>query len=470
MAGWLKGDSPLFVLGVFGVLGAVLSLGTGCRSLVGIDGDPAQTEDAGLSGEAGDGSTEAMADAGFVDSCCVVDSAVDVVSHDGCPDVPVDAGIDVGLPVECEVTETFPLLAEGVMGGPRMDRTEGGWGVVAIGEDFHSILLNAVRDDGAVVHQANYALLEGGTYLTPAVAGVGDRLMLGLARPGASSDPWGADFYAVDTVAGVVSAGPVTVETSGDAVPVVVSGMAWVPSSQSVVAVTREAENEGVTGDATVRLLREQPLAQTKAAFVREDVYAADVAWSEAIGRFGVAVLDDSALTRGYLHVLDADLEEVAVHEFTGAADRPIVSGGWGVSVAAAGDRFVVAWADWRAGEGQQHIYLTSIDGATGQMVTAASVHVCGSAAILREHTRVRFDGRNIIVAWLEQDGTFLSLRAHRFTPALNPLGGVLTIEPVGDVLHGPFGMAPAAENDYGFVSIRPDGNMLFARVACTGP
>ncbi len=469
MAGWLKGDAPLFVLGVLGVLGAVLSLGTGCRSVVGIDGDPAQTQDAGLSAEAGDGSTEAMADVGAVDSCCVADSGVDVVSHDGCPDVPVDAGIDVGLPVECEVTETFPLLAEGVMGGPRMDRTDGGWGVVAIGEGFHSILFNAVRDDGAVVHQANYALLDGGTYFTPAVAGLGDRLMLGVARPGGSSQPWGADFYAVEAVAGVVSAGPVSVETSGDTVPVVVSGMAWAASLQSVVAVTREAENEGVTGDATVRLLSEQPLAQTKAAFVREDVYAADVAWSEAIGRFGVAVFDDSALTRGYLHVLDSDLEEVAVHEFTGAADRPIVSGGWGVSVAAAGDRFVVAWADARAGEGQ-HIYLTSIDGVTGQTVTAASVHVCSSTAILREHTRVRYDGRSIIVAWLEQDGTFLSLRAHRFTPALKPLGGVLTIEPVGDVLHGPFGMAPAAENDYGFVSIRPDGNMLFARVACTGP
>jgi hypothetical protein len=460
MAGLWKGEAPLFMLGV---LGAVLPLG--CRSLVGIDGDPAQSQDAGFSEETGDGSMDAVADVGAADSCCV-----DVVFPDGCPEVPVDARIDVGLSVECEVTQTFPLLAEGVMGGPRMDRTEGGWGVVATGEDFHSIFLNAVRDDGAVVHQANFALLEGGTYLTPAVAGVGDRLMLGLARPGASSDPWGADFYAVDTVAGVVSAGPVTVATSGDTVPVVVSGISSAPSLHSVVAVTREAESEGVTGDATVRLLREQPFEQTKEAFVRADVYAADVAWSEAAGRIGVAVLDDTALTRGYLHVLDAELEEVAVHEFTRSADRPIVSGGWGVSVVAAGDHFVVAWADRRAGEGQQHIYLTSIDGATGQPVTAASVHVCGSSAILREHTRVRFDGRSIIVAWLEQDGTFLSLRAHRFTPALKPLGGVLTIEPVADVLHGPFGMAPAAENDYGFVSMRPDGNMLFARVACTGP
>jgi hypothetical protein len=413
---------------------------------------------------------DAVGDEGAADSCCVVESGVDAVSHDGCPDVPVDAGIDVGLSVQCEVTKTFPLLAEGVMGGPRMDRTEGGWGVVAIGKDFHSILLNAVRDDGSVLHQANFALLEGGTYLTPAVAGVGDRLMLGLARPGASSDPWGVDFYAVDTVAGVVSAGPVAVATSGDTVPVVVSGISSAPSLHSVVAVTREAENEGVTGDATVRLLREQPFEQTKEAFVRADVYAADVAWSEATERIGVAVLDDTALTRGYLHVLDAELEEVAVHEFTRAADRPMVSGWWGVSVVAAGDHFVVAWADRRAGEEQQHIYLTSLDGATGQTVTAASVHVCGGSAILREHTRVRFDGRSIIVAWLEQDGTFLSLRAHRFTPALQPLGGVVTIEPVADVLHGPFGMAPAAENDYGFVSMRPDGNMLFARVACTGP
>jgi hypothetical protein len=467
MAGLLKGDAPLFVLGV---LGAVVALGTGCRSLVGVDGDPAQGEDAGVVAEAGDGSIEAKADAGPADSCCVVDSAVDVVPNDGCPDVPVDAGIDVGLPVECEVTETFPLLAEGVMGGPRMDRTEGGWGVVAIGEEFHSILLNAVRDDGSVVHQANFSLLNGGTYYTPVVAGVGDRLMLGVARPGNSPQPWGADFYSVDPVAGVVAAGPVTVATSGDTVPVVVSGIASAPSLQSVAAVTREAENEGVTGDATLRLLREQPFAQTKEAFVHERVYAADVAWSEETGRFGVAVLDDTALTRGYLHVLDANLEEVDVHEFTGAADRPIVSGGWGVSVAAAGDRFVVVWADGRAGEGQQHIYLASIDGVTGQKVTASSVHVCGSSAILREHTRVRFDGRSIIVAWLEQDGTFLSLRAHRFTPDLKPLGGVLTIDPAGDVLQGPFGVAQAAENDYGFVSIRPDGNMLFARVACTGP
>lgn len=465
MAGLWKGDAPLFMLGV---LGGLASTAVGCRSLVGIEDNPAQSEDAGVVGEAGDGATDVVADTGS-DSCCEAEVGVDVVSHDGCPDVPVDAGIDVGLPHQCEVTATFPLLATGVMGGPRMDRTDGGWGVVAIGQDFHSVLLNAVRDDGAVVHEANFALLEGGTYHTPAVAGLGDRLMLGFARPGASPQPWGADFYVADEVAGEVSAGPVSVETSGDTVPIVVSGISSAPSLQSVAAVTREAVSEGVPGDATVRLLGGQPLAQTKEAFVRENVYAADVAWSEALGRFGVAVLDDSALTRGYLHVLNEDLEEEGVYEFTGPSDRPIVQGGWGVSVTAAGDHFVVAWTDARTGEGQ-HVFLASIDGGTGQSVTAATVHVCGNESILREHTRVRFDGRSIIVAWLEQDGTFLSLRVQRYTPSLKALGGVLTIDPEGDVLQGPFGMAPAAENDYGFVSIRPDGNMLFARVACTGP
>jgi hypothetical protein len=443
----------------------------GCRALVGIDDREAE-RDGGVADAAQDAATDAANDA--------KDGGVDVQVGDACEDdcycPEVDSSDDVTMDgpesFDCIVWETVAIPAD-VVSGPRMERLDGGWAMVAVGAQHESIWFDVLQDVGVVAHGVASSLIGPGgnwTYRTPMMAVAGARVVLGVARPAdPAPEPWGADFYSLDPWAATFSAGPETVST-GPTVPVVVSGLAVAPGLNRVVAVTRDAPNAGMTGSAKASLFDTTSLEQVKEVQLATAVYGGAVAWSESAQRFGVALLDDSLLTKGFLHVFDVNLENQASHRFTAAADWPMVSGGWEVSIAAVGESFAIAWADRRHDEQQHDIYVTSIHGGTGEVSLAGSVKVSGDTSVFREYPRIRFDGRSLIVAWLEQDGTFLSLRARRLTTGLEPIGHVLTIDPEAEVFQGPFGMAVAAENDYGFVSARGDGHFLFARLVCTGP
>lgn len=463
-----------------GCLSALLVAGTvvGCRALVGID-DREGERDGGVLDAATDAASDAPTDVAkdvAKDVDAQVLDACDVVSDDGCYCPEEDSSGDVidaePESFDCVVWETIPIPAD-IVDGPRMERIDGGWAIVAVGAGDESIWFDVLQDTGVVVHGAPSTLIgPSGNwfYRTPMISVAGSNVVLGVAR---SADPapelWASDFYAVDPWAATFPAGPETVST-GPTVPVVVSGLAVAPGLNRVVAVTRDAPNAGMTGPAKATVFDTTSLDQLKGVQLESSVYGGAVAWSESAQRFGVALLDDSLLTKGFLHVFDANLENQASHKFTAAADWPMVSGGWEVSIVAVGESFAIAWADRRNDEQLHDIYVTSIHAGTGAVSPAGSVKVSGNTSVFREYPRVQFDGRSIIVAWLEQDGTFLSLRARRLTPSLEPIGDVLTIDPVAQVFQGPFGMAVAEENDYGFVSARGDGHILFARLVCTGP
>ncbi|MFW5739576.1 MAG: hypothetical protein ACOC1F_04355, partial [Myxococcota bacterium] len=87
-----------------------------------------------------------------------------------------------------------------------------------------------------------------------------------------------------------------------------------------------------------------------------------------------------------------------------------------------------------------------------------------------RTYVQVAHDGTSTLVSWLEPSPSSLTLRVRRFDANLQPIGGATEPFAEGEVFRGPFGVAAAARNDYGFMAAMGDGSVHFVRMGCTNP
>jgi hypothetical protein len=202
----------------------------------------------------------------------------------------------------------------------------------------------------------------------------------------------------------------------------------------------------------------------------RPSVRDTAIAWAPGAQRFGYAVLDASGV--GFLFVFDTGGSLSSQLSFTGASDSPKGDTLYTLAAVAASEaRFVVAWTDDRSG--RTEIYATSLDASTGQAATPAAVLVSTPSSAEKLVPRVVYDGRSVVVSWLEETGAgAYQLMLRRYDEMLRPIAGTLcaTCGAASALPVRLFGLAARGPNDYGAaVSVTGDVHRL-ARVACNGP
>lgn len=473
-------------------LGGVVGLnGSGCRAVVGIE-----SRSEAVDADPGDGGIDARLDADAsldaeastdADASCDADTGADT----GCP--PCDGGIEAeaAAPAACQTMQERHLFDEPdgglhqlgpAFGGLRMDRLDGVWSMVWLGEGHEFVLQLAIDDNGDDFrHDALVPTSPGATYVDPMVAAADDRMILGVTRSMTSGEH-AVDIYTFDPLTGTVLDGPVNIHAGLVHSPLVLSGIASAPNKNRFVTVTREADAGGVLGAVSVQLFQAQPLALINERAVLDhdgqsfEAYHAAVAWSETAQRFGVAYLDAQLVPEGWLTLFNLQLQQTeAVDEFTGGLWPLADAGPFELSVTAMGDDFVVTWLDrfdaplTEKPEDNLDVYAVAIDSATGIVSPSGAVKVSG-AKETRQFVRVLNDGTSYLVAWLEEDALAYAIRAQRLDTGLQPRGGPIEVGALGEACIGPFGTAVAGERDYGFVSIASGSILHFNRIFCIDP
>ena len=468
----------------------------GCNALVGIDQATVRPPDSGeptdASGdgsfsadgppdataplpEGGDAATDTGVDAG-------VDSSVDA-GLDGGVDSASDAGSDApseaGSIVCASSTPPRPASVGIVSQGPAIaySPTTQLWGI-AWTTGTSSVAYNAVDSAGNIQSTSADVTVVAAAASTlygspPGLASAGSDFVLAYGVRNSA----GSAFPAVELLTpgtGARVGNPANGTSASDTTSNAVGGVAVDDAADAIVTASRG----GFIATATVaraNLFTATP-AQTTSLSPSATTYTTAVAWNGAVSRFGMAYLVDGSSSGGMVVTYTTALVAGASYPFTQSGDQPAFGlSGDDVAIAGAGGSFAVAWVDG-GHTSEKEIWLTSVDALTGAHLSPTSeVQASVTSAYSKSYPRVAWDGRSIVVAWLESTGSGdFDVMVQRFGPALVALDAAPRCVSCGTsswASSGAIDLAVAGPNDYGIAfQMQLPSNQFFSHMTCTGP
>jgi hypothetical protein len=306
-------------------------------------------------------------------------------------------------------------------------------------------------------------------------------LAAGVALQGSKPHP---ALALVDPLTGIPSTLTAGADDGAGTLPSRVGGVAVNDLGTRIAVTSREYSGAAVTAtNATVKLFSPGTPPSYSTTSPGAPAFATSVAWmASGVDRFGVALI---TLTGGKVDLYDADLTSKGSHEFIdGAKDVPQTQSGE-VAIAAADKRFAIAWVDKRDVTNDNEIYLTSIDASTGVRVSKGEVLVSEPSARRKRFPRIVYDGKSLLVAWIEaiaQGSAYYDIKFRRYSPELDELVPMGTKTPQRananaiTELSAPstgFGVAVGGkQNEYGFAfsGLAGSTRQFFNHMVCSGP
>lgn len=328
---------------------------------------------------------------------------------------------------------------------------------------------NAVDATDKLVNTTEKTLVpttSGASYSSAVLTAFGSSLAVGYGQKGPQSNSAYAAVRLVDPATGQTSGTAALGANEGQAVLPLAGGIAATNALSSIALGSRLTNAGAVAG--RVSRFGATPTFVTSAS-PTSSTFALDVAWNSSASRFGAAFVESGGSTGGKLVTYDETFGSTGGFAFTGAGDQPAFGAAYPPSVAGQGARFVVAWVDLQSGI--HDVYLTSVDALSGARSPATSVKASDTPASFKYYPRVLWDGRSVVVAWVEQASTLYHVVWRRFDPSFVPLGPSQCAScAIGPAVLGQFGLASLGPNQYGLAMLESDNYQYFAHIGCTGP